>query len=127
MPGPKGRPRLVFTVGSADWNGEPAREFTLDEEVTVIGSGDRAALQLDGIDAQAARIVHEEDDEYVLYVLGDVSHGVDGDPHDRVAHREVLRTGARIAIGEWSMSFQRDEAADHPLGAEVRDAVPPAP
>lgn len=103
-----GHPRLVFNVGSAEWQGDAAREVALTEEVTTIGSSDSATLQLVGIEAEAARIVHEDDDEYVLYVHGDVGHGTDGDPHDVAAHREVLRSGAKVQVGEWSMFFQRE-------------------
>lgn len=103
-----GNPRLVFNIGSENWDGDAAREVALTEEVTTIGSADAATLQLAGIEPEAARIVHEDDDEYVLYLSGDVAHGLDGDPHDPADHREVLRTGAKIQVGEWSMFFQRE-------------------
>lgn len=103
-----GNPRLVFNIGSLDWNGDPAREVALTEAVTTIGSAETSTLQLAGIEPEVARIVHDDDDEYVLYLSGDVAHGLDGDPHDRADHREVLRTGAKIQVGEWSMFFQRE-------------------
>jgi hypothetical protein len=103
-----GNPRLVFNIGSADWNGEPAREVALTEEVTTIGSADSATLQLAGIEAEAARIVLEDDDEFVLYLSGEAAHGLDGDPHDPADHREVLRSGAKLQLGDWSMFFQRE-------------------
>ena len=108
-----GNPRLVFNVGE-DWDGSPAREFPLVDEVTTIGASDGSTLQLAGLDPEAATIVHEDDDEYVLHVVGaaepvsTLTLGDAGTPE-----RNVLRTGAKVELGSWSMFFSRDESADH--------------
>ena len=106
-----GNPRLVFNVGE-DWDGSPAREFLLVDEVTTIGASETSSLQLAGIDPESARIVHEDDDEYVLHLVG-----TGGTPptltDDGVPERNVLRTGAKVELGSWSMFFTRDENADH--------------
>lgn len=107
-----GHPRLVFNVGE-DWDGSPAREFPLVAEVTTIGSSPSAELQLAGLLPEHARIVHEDDDEYVL--IG--SEGVDVEsasaPNDATSPRNVLRTGAKVQLGSWSMFFSRDELTEH--------------
>jgi hypothetical protein len=95
-----GRPRLIFVVGSENWNGEPPREFNLLPDVTTIGSGENSSLRLDGLAMVAAEIRHDEQDEYLLFLPGDTVG-------------RVLRTGARIEVGPWRMAFFREEFADH--------------
>ncbi len=94
-----GRPRLIFTVGSENWDGTPPREFDLLPGTTVIGSGEDADLQLEGLGPVSARIRHTIEDEYVLQ-----SDGTDD---------VILRTGARISLGTWRMAYFREEFADH--------------
>ena len=115
-----GDPRLVFNVGE-DWDGSPAREFALTADETTIGSADGADLQLAGLDPEHARIVHEPDDEYVLYSFGDAGLGAADHPGGAASDRQVLRTGAKVELGTWSMFFTRDEDADHgrPHGGRV--------
>jgi hypothetical protein len=115
-----GNPRLVFNVGE-DWDGSPAREFLLVETDTAIGSSESSTLQLAGLDPEHARIVHEDDDEYVLYVVGDAVLGAAEAAADTAPQRQVLRTGAKVQLGSWSMFFTRDESADHgrPFGGRV--------
>ncbi|MCU1422869.1 MAG: hypothetical protein JWN36_2520 [Microbacteriaceae bacterium] len=97
-----GRPRLILGVDEADWDGEPPREFGLLEPVTTIGSGADCHLRLDGLMAAHADIRHNPADEYVLFLF-DVPKG----------GGEVLRTGARVELGEWRFTFFREEFADH--------------
>jgi hypothetical protein len=82
-------------------------------DVTVIGSAESADLVLPGLDAVHARIVHDDRDEYVLYVTGNEPHTqptlLDGRPN---AGR-ILRTGALISLGSWRLAFFREEFADH--------------
>jgi hypothetical protein len=106
-----GHPRLVFNVGE-DWDGSPAREFPLVDDVTGIGSSESSALQLPGLDPEHATIVHEEDDEYVLHLLS-AAEPTPVLSDGAVAERNVLRTGAKVELGSWSMFFSRDESADH--------------
>jgi hypothetical protein len=115
-----GNPRLVFNVGE-DWDGSPAREFALTSDETVIGSSEKCDLQLAGLDPEHARIVHEDDDEYVLYDLGPAELGSAPDKDHATSPRHVLKTGAKVRLGTWSMFFSRDESADHgrPFGGRV--------
>lgn len=115
-----GRPRLIFAVGSATWDGKPPREFDLLPERTVIGSGDEADLRLPGLAPVHAEIRHEGDDEYVLYGFDEVGGGgssVEG----RRGDGRILRTGARIELGDWRLAYFRAEFADHgrPYGGRV--------
>lgn len=102
-----GRPRLIFVQDSATWNGQVPREFTLSTELVRIGSDASSDVQLAGLDGLHAEIVHNADDEYVLV------------PHGRVAGsvapngESVLRTGARIQMGQWCLAYFREEFADH--------------
>lgn len=113
-----GRPRLVFVVGSENWNGQMPREFDLLPTVTTIGSAQEASLQLQGLQPFHARIRHDENDEYVLYPLGAVSGG---SKKEEEGAGQVLRTGARIEMGPWRMAFFREEYADHgrPYGGRL--------
>jgi hypothetical protein len=67
-------------------------------------------LRLDGLADQHAEIRCEDSDEYVLVDLGAPGGSrVDGRPVERAA----LHTGDRIELGSWTMSYFRDEHADH--------------
>ncbi|TFB98790.1 hypothetical protein E3O42_14880 [Cryobacterium adonitolivorans] len=105
-----GRPRLIFVVGSENWNGQPPREFNLLPGVTRIGSGDDADLRLDGLDDLHAEIRHDENDEYLLVAHGPVGGGA---RTDAPSPGLILRTGARLEMGRWRMGFFREEYADH--------------
>ncbi len=115
-----GRPRLIFVVGSENWNGQMPREFDLLPGITTIGSAPTADLRLEGLEPVHAEIHHDVEDEYVLYSVGEVLGGARPLPgqHDG---RQILRTGARIEMGQWRMGFFREEYADHgrPYGGRV--------
>lgn len=115
-----GRPRLVFVVGSENWNGQAPREFDLLPGVTTIGSGPDCDLRLDGLQPLHAEIRHDRNDEYVLFPLGPVAGGTKQEvrPH---GGGQILRTGARIEMGPWRMAFFREEYADHgrPFGGRL--------
>jgi len=102
-----GRPRLVFIIGSKNWDGTPAREFDLLPETTTIGAGADADLQLADLGTVSAVVRHTAQDEYVLEVSG--------------MSPVTLRTGSRIELGIWRMAFFRAEFADHgrPWGGRV--------
>jgi len=102
-----GRPRLIFVQDSATWTGQIPREVTLDKDTLLIGSGTGSDLQLTGLDALHAEIRHGEDDEYILVPHGDVSGSVSR------TGPSVLRTGARIQMGQWCLAYFREEFADH--------------
>lgn len=121
LPG-SGRPRLIFVIGSENWNGQMPREFDLSPEGTTIGSGAEADLQLEGLAPIHAEIRHTTDDEYVLYPIGDLS-GSSSLPATsaRKDGGQVLRTGTRIELGPWKMAYFREEFADHgrPYGGRL--------
>jgi hypothetical protein len=121
VPG-SGRPRLIFVVGSKNWDGRMPREFNLLPDGTTIGSGAEADLQLAGLNPLHAEIRHTADDEYVLYPIGELSGSsrLDG-AGGRRDGGQVLRTGTRIEFGQWKMAYFREEFADHgrPHGGRV--------
>lgn len=111
IPG-SGRPRLIFAVGSGDWDRSRPREFDLLPGRTVIGSGPDADLRLEGLEARHAEIRHNADDEYVLYSFAPTGGGRPNLPHSSDDAR-ILRTGSRIEIGSWRVAYYREEFADH--------------
>lgn len=115
-----GRPRLFFIVGSETWNGQMPREFELKADVTTIGSSTDADLQLPGLLPFHAEIRHDAENEYVLHSLGEVGGGA-RPLRGQDAHERVLRTGARMVMGEWRIGFFREEYADHgrPHGGRI--------
>ncbi|MDU0326540.1 MULTISPECIES: FHA domain-containing protein [Microbacterium] len=109
-----GRPRLIFAVGDSTWDGSRPREFDLLPTKTTIGSGSDVDLQLPGLAPLHAEIRHEGDDEYVLYGFDQVGGGgarEQGPGRDRGGR--ILRTGARIELGDWRLAYFRAEFADH--------------
>lgn len=111
IPG-SGRPRLIFAVGSGDWDRSRPREFDLLPGRTVIGSSPDADLRLEGVEARHAEIRHNDDDEYVLYSFAPTGGGRPNLPHSSENAR-ILRTGSRIEIGPWRLAYYREEFADH--------------
>ncbi|WP_336646314.1 FHA domain-containing protein [Microbacterium sp. USHLN186] len=87
--------------------------FALEADEVTIGSGADCALVIPGGDPVHATIVHDANDEYVLTLHGDgemnvdPGDGIDGD------RSQILRTGARFTVGEWTLVFGREEFADH--------------
>ncbi len=105
-----GRPQLVFSMGPAPQPGDRQRVHLLRPGVTTIGSSPQSDLRLDGIAPRQAEIRRDENDEYVLVDLaGEAPTRVNGEP----GGQHVLRTGARIEMGPWTMSYWREEYADH--------------
>ncbi len=118
-----GRPRLIFVVGSENWDGQRPREFTLTPTTTTIGSASTADLCLAGLKGIHAEIRHDTNDEYVLHLVADKSADDAAPVLVDLTHGagRVLRTGARIELGPWRMAFFREEYADHgrPFGGRV--------
>jgi hypothetical protein len=108
----EGNPKLIFVVGSDNWDGEPAREFLVVTDLVRIGSAPDMDLSLNGLDPLHAEILHTDDDEYVLVAFGDAQLSSEHESGG-VERGHVLRTGSRIELGSWAMSFSRDEFADH--------------
>jgi hypothetical protein len=118
-----GRPRLIFVIGSENWDGSPPREFELRDGVTVIGSGPDADLRLDGLDPIHATITHTDADEYAIRLASETDGDVpllDRDSPRRPTAR-ILRTGARLELGPWRLGYFRAEFADHgrPFGGRM--------
>jgi hypothetical protein len=114
-----GRPRLRFAMGGMAPEGSQPREFSLREMATTrIGSGAAADLRLDGLAEEHAEIRCEFGDEYVLVDLGAPGGTrLDGQPIERAE----LHTGDRIEVGGWTLSYYREEYADHgrPFGGRA--------
>jgi len=97
-----GRPRLIFALGGDAQADAGQREFELLPGVTVIGSGADADLRLDGLDEHHAEVRRDAADEYLYVDLGTPAGSrVDGQP----AGEQALRTGDRIELGHWTLSF----------------------
>jgi hypothetical protein len=105
-----GRPRLILSLGDSAPAGSEQREFDLRRGVTVIGSGADADVQLAGLEDPHAEIRLEDGDEYVWVDLGaELGSRVDGQPMGV----QGLHTGDRIEVGPWTMTYYREEFADH--------------
>jgi hypothetical protein len=110
-----GHPRLVFASGgtaelASAAGGGVQREFRLLPGRTVIGSGAGCDLRLAGLADRHAEVRRDEADEYVFVQLGPPDGSrVNGQP----VLEAVLHTGDRLELGEWGLSFARDEYADH--------------
>lgn len=102
-----GRPRLIFVQDSDTWNGQVPREVNLAQEKVVIGSSPDADLVLEGLLPVHATVEHNADDEYVLVPHGPVRGSVQPDAPS------ILRTGARVQLGDWCLAYFREEYADH--------------
>lgn len=114
-----GGPRLVFSVGRAPVVGVTRRVFYLKQGTSSIGSDPSCDLVLPGLEPHQAEVVREpEKDEYVL-----VSKSAAGltRVNGEVTDGQLLRTGSRIQLGEWTMSYSREEYADHgrPFGGRA--------
>lgn len=121
-----GRPRLVFAPGPAPWPDDRQPVFPLLPWVTTIGSGASADLRLEGLAEQHAEIRRTSADEFVLVQLsrtgdtflnGERMPVMDGTPQ----REHLLRTGSRLDLGRWTMSYFREEYADHgrPHGGRI--------
>ena len=133
LPTVRGLPRVVTTTHDPAGGGHPrlylsdlsdpqqprlVGMFPLSPDGTTIGSADGVDLQLAGTDDLQAEIVRTDEDEYVLIAR---SRRILSTVGGQQLPRQVLRTGARIELGPWRMSYVRDEFADHgrPYGGRV--------
>lgn len=125
-----GNPRLALGNDGWVWEGESPREFPITREVTTIGSAPDADLQLAGIAAVHAEIRHDERDEYVLHLRapGTAPAMAGGHNVDKPGDQQ-LHAGSTFTVGDWTLTFERDEYADHgrPFGGrdggELSDQV----
>ncbi len=120
-----GAPHLLVSRG-----GDDRSVFDLTEDEITIGSAEGSALVLSGTDPVHATIVHDDRDEYVLTLHGEGEMNASTEPDHDGVRTEVLRTGARFTLGEWTLVFGRAEYADHgrPFGGreggELSDQPP---
>jgi FHA domain len=105
-----GHPRLIFAFGGRAQLNSKQREFSLLPGVTTIGSSSGADLCLARLDTQHAEVRRDARDEYVYVDLSSSGGSrVNGQP---VGERP-LHTGDRIELGGWTVSYYREEFADH--------------
>lgn len=113
-----GNPRLVLTVGNARVPDSGRVIHPLRSDRTRIGSDEECEIRLEGLDPLHAEVLHDDRDEFVV-----LDHAADGTVrvNGLAGHRRVLRTGARVQVGEWSLAFRRAEYADHgrPYGGRI--------
>jgi FHA domain len=129
-----GHPRLIFAVGPTPMvdpaQGPELREVPLRLDLMALGSSPKCDLVLPETDPFQASIRHDETDEYVfVQESGATVSAING---ERMGSH-VLRTGDRLEIGPWTLTYRRDEVADHgrPHGGRqggegaVQQAQPP--
>lgn len=113
-----GNPRLVVTVGNKRLPDSGTLIHPLRKDVTTIGSDPACDIRLAGLAPIHAVVEHDEHDELVLHDrAGNRTTRVNGLP----VERRVLRTGARVEIGDWILAYRRAEYADHgrPYGGRI--------
>jgi hypothetical protein len=122
-----GQPRLVVSYGGevlvADASANPTppvdppsarlNELPLGPGTTTIGSAEGNDLRLEGLDDRHAAVVLADGDEYVVVDRsGDQGTRVNG---ERVGSTlecgHPLRSGDRVEIGPWVLSYVREESA----------------
>ncbi len=115
-----GDPRLILAPREDPWPGDRQPVFRLRRDVVTIGSDERCNVCLPGLQPLHAEVHHDQDDEFwVVDVSGDTR--VNGERVDR----RLLRTASRVQVGPWTMTFYREEYADHgrPYGGRVGGEV----
>jgi hypothetical protein len=113
-----GNPRLIMAPATHPWPGDRREVFRLRADVTTIGSDAGCDIRLAGLDPVEAEVRHDSADEFVVVRLGRRGNTrVHGAPVDRA----LLRDASRLNIGAWTMSFHREEYADHgrPYGGRL--------
>ena len=113
-----GNPRLILAPRPDPWPGDRQPAYPLRDGVTTIGSGPGCDIRLNGLEPVHAEVRHDADDEYVLVDLSRAGGSrVNG---ERVRQR-ILRTASRVEVGDWTLSFYREEYADHgrPFGGRI--------
>jgi hypothetical protein len=116
--GGRGHPRLYLSDTSAQGPERRVGVFELPLDGVVIGSAEGCGLRLEGVDDVQAEIQRTDDDEYELVARSTrVLSTVGG----LQLPRQTLRTGSRIQLGPWRLSYVRDEFADHgrPYGGRI--------
>jgi hypothetical protein len=114
-----GNPRLIMAPRDDPWPGDRQEVFRLRSDATTIGSDPGCDIVLEGLAPVHARVLHDEDDELVLVRAEGRPEAtrVNGAPADRA----LLRTAARVDLDRWTLTYFREEFADHgrPYGGRV--------
>lgn len=110
-----GSPRLVLAKQDA-WGAERQPIFWLGDRDTTIGSDASCDVVLAGLEPVHAWVSHDDLDEFVLHSPHAATR-----VHGALTREQVLRTGARIDLGDWQLVFAREEFADHgrPYGGRI--------
>lgn len=125
-PGRGGSARLVLEKTSV-WAGEKQLVFWLEDDMTI-GSRPGSGIELPGLEDVHARLIHDHHDEWVVIAQSGIPR-----VHGAAVKRQILRTGARLQVGEHILAFRRDEHADHGrpyygrVGGELGRQVPQPP
>ncbi len=113
-----GYPRLVMAPSAHPREDERQPEFLLTDR-TTIGSDSSCDIVLPSLDPLHAEVRRSEGDEFVLLSLCSGSGVL---VHGAVVHTEaLLRTGTRMQLGPWTLTYVREEYADHgrPYGGRI--------
>ena len=125
-PGRGGSARLVLEK-EAMWGGEKQQVFWLEDGLSI-GSHPESGIVLPGTEERHAVLHHDEHDEWVVVAVDGATR-----VHGARVERQILRTGARIQVGDRTLAFRRDEHADHGrpyygrVGGELGRQVPQPP
>jgi hypothetical protein len=117
-PGGGGNPRLILAPRPDPWPGDRQQVYALGRSVTTIGSAEGCDIRLPGLEPLHAEVRRDADDEYVLVHTGRLGASrVNGEP----VRQRILRTASRVELGGWTLSFYREEYADHgrPFGGRI--------
>lgn len=105
-----GYPRLVAAPGTNPAPTAGRTVFHLADRV-LIGSHPACDVVLGGLLPRHAEVVRTADDEFVVRPLEGTR---DVRVHGAVVLTEaLLRTGTRVDVGPWTLSYAREEYADH--------------
>ena len=113
-----GNPRMIMAHRPHPGPDDRQRVFPLRDDVTTIGSAADCDIRLPRLEPLHAEIRHDADDEFILVRMGSPGNTrVNGAPVDTAR----LRTATRVDVGGWTMSFYREEYADHgrPYGGRI--------
>jgi hypothetical protein len=111
-----GYPRLVVPADPAATPPRSRRVHQLADRI-VVGSDPSCDIVLSGLAPHHAVVRRTPDDEFVVTPL-DGAARVDGAP---VVTDGLLRTGRRVQLGSWTLTYVREEYADHgrPYGGRI--------
>lgn len=113
-----GYPRLVMAPDPHPQPGDVQPVFHLGS-LSVLGSDPEVDIVLRGLSPRHAQVRHTDDDEFEISSLDPARPvRVNGAP---VYSPHLLRTGTRVDVEGWTLSFYREEWADHgrPYGGRI--------